>query len=420
MSNFDISVLFFLQLAAILGTCRVVGLIARRFGQPQVVGEMVAGVLLGPSLFGYLTPEWQAALFPAPTHPVLYTVAQVAVAFYMFTVGLEFRFDLLRERAQGAVAVSMAGIAAPMALGALLGLAYAGDTRLFAKDAAAWEVMLYLGSAMSITAFPMLARIIFERGLTGTRLGALSLAAGSIDDVSAWCVLAVVLASFQNEAAIAIWAIGGGLAYAAFVLIVLRRLLRPLAGAVEREGELSRGVLAWVLMLVALGCWFTDWIGIYAVFGGFLMGVAMPRGLLTERLRATIEPLLTAMLVPFFFVWSGLNTRLALVDSPGLWLVMGLVLAVAILGKGLACGMAAWLNGEPPRNAVAIGALMNSRGLMELIIANIGLERGIITPTLYCMLVLMAVVTTLMATPAFELALRARPAPGAAAERAAI
>ncbi|HMQ16813.1 MAG TPA: cation:proton antiporter, partial [Phycisphaerae bacterium] len=240
MSNFDISVLFFLQLAAILGTCRVVGLIARRFGQPQVVGEMVAGVLLGPSLFGYLTPEWQAALFPAPTHPVLYTVAQVAVAFYMFTVGLEFRFDLLRERAQGAVAVSMAGIAAPMALGALLGLAYAGDTRLFAKDAAAWEVMLYLGSAMSITAFPMLARIIFERGLTGTRLGALSLAAGSIDDVSAWCVLAVVLASFQNEAAIAIWAIGGGLAYAAFVLIVLRRLLRPLAGPVGRKGGQNR------------------------------------------------------------------------------------------------------------------------------------------------------------------------------------
>jgi Kef-type K+ transport system membrane component KefB len=156
------------------------------------------------------------------------------------------------------------------------------------------------------------------------------------------------------------------------------------------------------------------------VFGGFLMGVAMPRGLLTERLRATIEPLLTAMLVPFFFVWSGLNTRLALVDSPGLWLVMALVLAVAILGKGLACGMAAWMNGEPPRNAVAIGALMNSRGLMELIIANIGLERGIITPTLYCMLVLMAVVTTLMATPAFELALRTRPLPGAAVEHAGI
>ncbi|MBW7905645.1 MAG: cation:proton antiporter [Phycisphaerae bacterium] len=420
MSNFDVSVLFFLQLAAILGACRVVGLVARRLGQPQVVGEMVAGVLLGPSLFGYLAPEGQAALFPAPTHPVLYTVAQVAVAFYMFTVGLEFRFDLLRERAHGAVAVSMAGIATPMALGALLGLAYAGDARLFSKDAAAWEVMLYLGSAMSITAFPMLARIIFERGLTGTRLGALSLAAGSIDDASAWCVLAIVLASFQNEAAIAVWAIGGGLAYVAFVLVVLRPLLRPLARAVEREGKLSRGVLAWVLMLVALGCWFTDWIGIYAVFGGFLMGVAMPRGLLTERLRATIEPLLTAMLVPFFFVWSGLNTRLALVDSPGLWLVMALVLAVAILGKGLACGMAAWMNGEPPRNAVAIGALMNSRGLMELIIANIGLERGIITPTLYCMLVLMAVVTTLMATPAFELALRTRPLPGAAVEHAGI
>lgn len=406
MSTVDISVLFFLQLAVILGVCRLVGAAARLIGQPQVVGEMIAGVVLGPSLFGLFWPDLQAALFPKATYPVLYTVAQLAVAFYMFTVGLEFRFDLLRERAHGAASVSLAGIAAPMGLGALLGYAYAGDGRLFSVDAAGWEVMLYVGSAMSITAFPMLARIIFERGLTGTRMGALAMAAGSLDDVSAWCVLAVVLASFANDASIAAWAIGGGLAYALLLVVVVRPGLRPLARLVEREGSASRGVLAFVLMLVAVGCWFTDWIGIYAVFGGFLMGAVMPRGLLTEQLRRSIEPLMTAMLVPFFFVWSGLNTRLALVDTPELWLVMALVLAVAVLGKGLACSLAARLNGEPWHDAAAIGALMNSRGLMELIIANIGLERGIITPTMYCMLVLMAVATTLMATPLFELTRR--------------
>lgn len=418
MSNFDISVQFFLQIAVVLLACRCVGALAAWIGQPQVVGEMIAGVLLGPSLLGGLYPELFTAMFPKPTLPVIYTFAQIGVAFYMFVVGLEFRMDLLRARAASAAAVSIAGIAAPFALGALLGVLYhQTDAALFSPGASSVETALFLGAALSITAFPMLARIIYERGLTGSKVGALALASGAIDDVSAWCVLAIVLASFQGEPAIAVWAIGGGVAYFIFTMVVARPLLFKLPSLFDHfdAGPITR--LSWVLMLAALASWFTDWIGIYAVFGGFFLGVAFPRGKFSDSIRRQSEPIVAGLLLPFFFIWSGLNTQISLVVTPTAWLPALLILAAAIAGKGIACAAAARLCGEGPRDAVAIGALMNARGLMELIIANIGLERGIITPTLYTILVVMAIVTTLLATPVFE---RAIGPPASAARRALV
>ena len=222
----------------------------------------------------------------------------------------------------------------------------------------------------------------------------------------AWCVLAVVLASFQSQPEIAVMAIGGGALFAVFCLLVLRRLLRPLGAQVAASGEMGQGTLVTVLVLVTLGAWLTDSIQIYAVFGAFLMGLAMPRGKFAAELHRHIYPLTTALLLPCFFVYSGLNTKIGLVNTPTLWLLAGLVLLAATVGKGVACYTAARLHGESHRESLAIGALMNARGLMELIILNIGLQRGIITPALFTVMVMMAIVTTLMATPVFRLSRR--------------
>ena len=409
MSNFELSVRFFFQIAFILATCRVVGLIARRFGQPQVVGEMIAGVVMGPSLFGLLFPDAQAHIFPKSSLTITYAVAQLGLVLYMFLIGVEFQVDLIRKRLRSAASVSLSGILTPFMLGSLLALMLVRSGDYFAPSVARWEAMLFMGAAMSITAFPMLARIIYERGLTGTSLGTLALAAGSMDDAAAWCILAIVLASFNSNAVIAIAAIGGGVLYAAVVLTIGKRLLARLGRKVERDGVMSAPTFTFVLMLVMLGAWVTDAVGIYAVFGAFILGTAMPRGVFAHELERRLEPLTTNFLLPLYFVYSGLNTRLGLVDSIMLWSVALLILFAACFGKGIACWLAARLNGEDNREALAIGTLMNARGLMELIILNIGLERGVITPTLFTIMVMMAIVTTLMASPLFEFVYR-RPA----------
>lgn len=411
MTAFDVSVLFFLQLAVILGFCRMVGWLAAKFGQPQVVGEMIAGVILGPSVFGALAPGWQAALFPAASKPVLFAVCQVGLSVFMFLVGVEFDAGLIKSRLKSAAAVSVSGILAPFVLGAAAAWFLAPRWPLFSEKTSAWEGMLFMGAAMSITAFPMLARIIYERGLTGTSLGTLALAAGSIDDAAAWCVLAVVIASFSGAPSVAVVAIGGGLVYVLVVWALGVPLLKFMARKTERRGGMTHAMLGTTLSLVMLGAWFTDRVGIYAVFGAFILGVAVPKGFFAKALHKHLEKMTTAFLLPLFFVYSGLNTKIGLIVSPNLLGVTFLLLFLAIAGKAVACAAAARMNGEPLREALAIGALMNARGLMELIILNIGLERGVITPTLFTMLVVMAIVTTLMATPAFNLVRRGEPAP---------
>lgn len=404
MSNTQLAILFSLQLAVILGVCRVVGLVVKKLGQPQVVGEMIAGVLLGPSLFGLLLPDWQHRLFPSgAAMDVLYSVSQIGLVLYMFLIGVEFDITLIRTRWRSAASVSIAGIVTPMALGSVLALLLVGRANFFSPHVVPWEAMVFLGAAVSVTAFPMLARIIVDRGLAGTPLGTLALAAGSTDDALSWCILAVVLAVFKQSASIAILAVVGGIVYALIILFVGRPLLHPLGKLAERQKGISGAMLAVVLMLVMLCGWLTDTIGIYSIFGGFILGIAMPRGFFAARLLNMLEPLVTNFLLPLFFVYSGLNTSVGLVNSWFLWGIAALVLLTALCGKGVACWVAALLNRESNREALAIGSLMNARGLMELILLNIGLQQGIITQTLFTMLVLMAIVTTLMASPLFEL-----------------
>jgi len=398
----QLSATFFLQMFVILLVCRLVGAMARRLGQPQVVGEMIAGVFLGPSLLGFIFPGAQQMLFPKESLKVLYVGAQLGVGLYMFLVGVEFDVVTFRSRARSAAWVSSAGMLAPFVLGAALAIALIKIPGLFSEKATLLETMLFLGAAMSITAFPMLARIIYERGLTGTPLGTLALAAGAIGDAGAWCVLAIVLASFGAGPTVAIKAIGGGVLYAVLVLTVGRKLLQRLGAAAEKSGSVSPALLAVTLMLFMLAVWVTDSIGIHAVFGGFLLGIAMPRGFFARELQRQLEPFAVVFLLPMFFTFSGLNTRLDMVNNPQMLLIAVAVIAAACLGKGGACWAAARLNGEDNRTALAVGTLMNSRGLMELIIINIGLQKGVIQPALFSVMVLMAIVTTLMASPMFE------------------
>jgi Kef-type K+ transport system membrane component KefB len=414
MSPFDLSVLFFLQLVVILGACRLVSAGAARLGQPPAVGEMIAGVLLGPSFLALLWPQGQAALFPAASKPILFAGAQLGLALYMFVVGLELRIDLLRARWRTAIAISVSGIAAPFALGGVLAVWFWQDGRFFGPGVSLWAAVPYLGAAMAITAFPMLARIIVERKLTGTTVGALALAAGALDDAAAWGVLAGVLAIMAQDAWLAVRALGGGVLFVAVVFTLGRRVLAAMVRRAEADAGTLRASTGWVLMLLMLAAWWTDTIGLYAVFGAFLLGAAMPRGRLCDHLVERIEPLTAMVLLPLFFTYSGLNTRLDLVVGQGVWLALGAVLVAAIAGKAGACYLAARACGEPRREAAGIGMLMNARGLMELIILNIGLQHGLITPTLFSIMVVMAIVTTLMATPFFELAYRrGRPAGGA-------
>ena len=409
MNNLHLAIQFFLQIAVILLFCRLVGAVARRFGQPQVVAEMIAGVLLGPSLFGLLAPEAQAWIFPwdksqqvRDTQSYLFPASQLGLALYMFVVGMEFRVDIVARRLKSSIAVSAAGMIAPFILGAGLAWVFFHHTELFPKKTSLMEAMLFLGASMCITAFPMLARIIHFKKLSGTTMGTVALGAGAIDDATAWCLLAVVLASFDDNWSHAWLNIGGGAGYVVFTLLVVKPLLARAKGALVKDGALTEAGLVIGLALMALGAWFTDLVGLHAVFGAFVMGAAMPRGVVSRDLIGRIQPLTVALLLPLFFTYSGLNTRIALLNTGFLWLMCAAVLVAAVLGKGVACWLAARATGVPNREALGIGVLMNARGLMELIIINIGLQRGIISEGLFATLVIMAVVTTLMASPIFD------------------
>ena len=409
MNNLNLAVQFFLQLAIILVFCRLVGAIAARFGQPQVVAEMIAGVMLGPSLFGLLWPEAQQWLFPwdaaqktRDTQSYLFPASQLGLALYMFVVGMEFRVDIVQRRLKSSIAVSAAGMVAPFALGAGLAWIFFHFTELFPAKTSLVEAMLFLGASMCITAFPMLARIIHFKKLTGTTMGTVAIGAGAIDDATAWCLLAVVLASFDSNWSHALINIGGGIGYIAVALLIVRPLLAQARRWLVKDDALSDAGLVIGLALVALGAWFTDLIGLHAVFGAFVMGAAMPRGVVTRDLIGRIQPLTVALLLPLFFTYSGLNTKIGLLNTGFLWLMCAAVLVAAILGKGVACWLAARATGISNREALGIGTLMNARGLMELIIINIGLQRGVISEGLFATLVIMAVITTLMASPLFE------------------
>ena len=406
MPNADLARLFLLQFACLLVACRALGWVAARVRQPQVVAEMIAGIVLGPSLFGAIFPSLQAALFPPHSMTALYVISQLGVVLYMFLVGTELDTTLVTSRIRSALSISLAGIALPLALGALLSVWLARHGGFFGPSLSTWQAALYVGAAMAVTAFPVLARIIQEQGIDRTRLGAMVLAAGAIDDVAAWCLLAMVLASLNNNPAIAVRAVVGGIAYVLAAFLVLRPLFDRLGRKVERDGAIDAWGMAIVLFGATVCAWITDTLGIHAVFGAFVCGLVMPRGLLAQELKRTIMPLTTYVVIPLFFVYSGLNTHIGLLGSAFAWGVTGLIVLIASAGKTIACSAGARLAGHGARDAVAIGVLMNARGLMELIVLNIGLERGLITPTFFTMMVIMAIVTTVTAGPAFRLVYR--------------
>lgn len=413
MSNFDLVIKLFLQLTVILVTCRVVTILGRRYlGQTDVVCEMIAGVMLGPSLLGLMTPDLQQWLFPKlpiltavgtkipnPSMSILYAISQIGLVIYMFLIGLEFNTKLLKHHIKSAGLLSAAGIITPFILGAITSVVFYDNGDFFQAKVTPWAAALYLGASMTITAFPMLARILYERDLAKTRFGTLALGAASVDDGVAWCLLAIVLASVKNSMSIAILAIGGGICYVLFAIFIGQPLLRIFTDMTKSDKGVKKQTLTILLIVLMFCAWFTDVTGIYAIFGAFVLGSVTPRGEFAQQIRQYTEFLTTSFLLPIFFVFSGLNTQIGLVNTPALWGITILILAVAILGKGIACMLSAKVAGENWRESATIGTLMNARGLMELIILNIGLEQGIITPTLFTIMVIMAIVTTLMASP---------------------
>ena len=394
------AVLFFLQLAVILGACAIMRFVMIRIGQAPVIGEMIAGVLLGPSLLGAFAPETSQWLFPPESKPTLYAIASLGLTLYMFIVGMEFRTELFAKRIFTALSISLAGIVAPFLLGIFLAIWLQKEGGFFSASLSTPVASIFIGAALSITAFPMLARIIVENGLSGSLSGTIALAAGSIDDVVAWILLAVVLGAVSGNPMVIALVFVGAILYVAVCLLLIKPLIQFLRARVASEAEL----FSLMLLLLALGASFTDLVGLYSVFGAFFLGLVIPRDGLVEQFTAKIGPLTSAILLPFFFTYSGLNTRIGLLDSLWLWVVCLVVVVLAIMGKLFACYGAARFSGIPHADSLTIASLMNARGLMELILLNIGLQAGIITPTLFTIMVLMAVATTLMATPLFRLA----------------
>jgi Kef-type K+ transport system membrane component KefB len=373
---------------------RVLGPLARKCGQPRVMGEILAGILLGPSIFGYYLPELHGQIFAPDLKPGLQLLAQAALALYMFAQGIELEWKLVSVRA--AAGVSLAGIAAPLLIGGALGLLMAADPLYFPSGIEPGRAALFMGAAMSITAFPVLARIVEERGLRGTRIGSLAMSAGASDDAMAWTLLALV-----QGTGLRVLVAGAGLVVG--LLTVGRELLARLADRDESGAgsDVVRRLLLLALLCVAALA--AEKAGLHAVFGAFLFGAILKRGRLAGWAGGTLGPLASRWGVPVFFLYSGMNTRLALIDDWSLWGIALVVFLAATVGKALACGLAARASGFDLRDSAGIGFLMNARGLMELILLNIGLEAGIISPTLFSILVAMTIGTTLLATPAFEL-----------------
>lgn len=394
--------LFFIQLLVILAVARLVGALALKLGQPRVVGEMIAGILLGPTLFGALAPQLQAQLFAADYRPVLNLGAQIGIGLYMFLVGLEFDTSMFKAKARSAVAISISGILMPFVMACLLATWLVGQGGLFADNISWSQAMLFLGASIGITAFPMLARVIQEQGLANSKLGTLVLAAGAIDDVAAWCLMALLLASFSGDDSLFIRAVIGAVIFAALMLTLVRKHATKLEHWYQRETRLTPRLLLVILLLWVFAITTTEWIGLHAVFGGFVLGVVMPRGLLAEHLVKRLQPVVLVALVPLFFTVSGLKTDLSLLAEGTLWQVALAVIAASIFAKAVACYLAARLCGENHPMALSVGILMNARGMMELILLNIALQNGVIKADLFSVLVLMTIVTTMMATPLFN------------------
>ena len=379
----------------------VVGLILARcfayIGQPPVIGEVVAGILLGPSLLG---PEASSLILPATIAPFLGVIAQLGVVLYMFTVGLSLQGERLKQRARAAVAISHASIVVPFLLGALLALNL--YPQLSSREVPFTSFALFMGVAMSITAFPVLARILTDCGMIQTELGILAVSCAAADDVTAWCLLAFVVAVAKSQPDQGIAVAASTVAYIGAMLLVVKPLLRRVIARWE-SGELPRSAVAFVFILLLVSALATEAIGIHAIFGAFLLGAVIPADSTVARtLSRQLESVVTVLLLPSFFALTGMRTRIDLLSGLDQWLICALIIVVAIVGKFGGTTVAARLTGLDWRSTVALGVLMNTRGLMELIVLNIGLDLQVISPTLFAMMVIMALTTTMFTAPALR------------------
>lgn len=391
------------QIVTIILVARFFGLICKKIGQPSVIGEIIAGIVLGPSFFGSYLPEFSVLLFPSSSLDNLKFLSQIGLIFFMFVVGMELDLRVLRNKAKEAVIISHASIIIPFTLG--LVLAYTIYTDFAPKGIEFISFGLFLGIAMSITAFPVLARIVQERGLQKTRIGAMVITCAAADDITAWCLLAGVIAIVKaGSITSSLYIIVLSFIYVVAMIKLVRPFLRRIGNLYDTAEKITKPVVAIFFLTLLISSYLTEIIGIHALFGAFVAGVIMPDNMKFRKMFIEkIEDVSLVVLLPLFFVFTGLRTEIGLLNSPELWKVCGLIILVAVVGKFIGSALAAKFVGQNWRDSLTIGALMNTRGLMELVVLNIGYDLGVLTKEVFAMMVIMALATTFMTGPALNL-----------------
>jgi Kef-type K+ transport system membrane component KefB len=395
--------LLLLQIIVILATARVFGSLLTWIGQPSVVGEIIAGIFLGPSIMGYFFPEFSAFLFPTDSQKTLQFLSQIGLAFFMFIVGMELDLEKLKNKAHNALVISHASIIIPFFLGVLLAASIYVE---FAPAHVSFLAFaLFMGIAMSITAFPVLARIVQERGLTKTPLGAMVITCAAADDVTAWCILAAVIAIVKAGSIVsALFTIGLAAIFVVFMLYVVRPWIRKLSTSIVEKDKISKSVVAIAFFILLMSAYIAELIGIHALFGAFIAGVIMPQNMrFKDLLAGKVEDVSVLLLLPIFFAFTGLRTHIEMLNQGHLWGTCMMVILVAVGGKFGGSALSAKLVGQTWKDSLSIGALMNTRGLMELIVLNIGLDLKILSPEIFSIMVLMALATTFMTGPSLSL-----------------
>lgn len=388
-----------LQIIAILITCRLFGWLFQKIGQPTVIGEIVAGIVLGPSILGHLLPDVSGFLFPLESLANITILSQFGLILFMFAIGMELDIGEVRKKLKETILISHTSTIVPFFFGMLTAY-YVYDTYAH-KDTPFLSFALFIGIAMSITAFPVLARIIQEKGLTKTHLGTISLASAANGDITAWCVLAIVIAIAQAGSMLsATYNILFSVLYIAFMFVAVRPFLKMIGHVYHNKEVIDKALVAFMFLLLIISSYLTEILGLHALFGAFIAGVVMPgnikfRKIMTEK----VEDVSLALFLPLFFVSTGLRTEIGLLNTPELWWMCGVFILVAIVGKFGGAMFSARFVGESWKNSLYIGALMNTRGLMELVVLTIGYEMKILPPSIFVMLVLMTLVTTFMTTP---------------------
>jgi len=399
--KYPLSILL-LQVIIILFVSRIFGIIFRKLGQQTVIGEIIAGVFLGPSIFGWLFPDLFALVFPQNSFLSLQFLSQIGLAFFMFVIGMELDLSKIKSKTHDAIIISQVSIIFPFFLGTCV--SYYIFQELAPKGVSFLSFALFMGIAMSITAFPVLARIIKERGLTKTPLGVLAITCAAADDVTAWCLLAAAIAIVKaGSITSSLFTIGLAVAYIVFMLYAIKPWLQKMSDKRIKAEKIDKTVIGISFFLLLLSAYFTEIIGIHALFGAFIAGVVMPNNIRFKEILANkVEDVSTILLLPIFFAFTGLRTQIGLLNEGHLWVFCILIISVAIIGKLAGSAFTARIIGRTWKDSLSIGALMNTRGLMELIVLNIGYDLGVLGPEIFSIMVLMALFTTFMTGPLLD------------------